>query len=517
VYDKGFRSTLAGTANAPITVRSYPGEWAILDGYGTTTLNGAISATATSITVTNGRNLAPGSELKVDNERLYIFAGSGNNFSVTRGHAGTQAASHANGALLTSQNDTLFVEGSHTIYRDFEVTNSNPASRVVQGTYIFPPRGGQGITVHGPNTKFINLVIHDTEQGIGFWVAAVDAEVYGCIIYNNGFVDSGRGHGHGLYIQNQTGTKYVRDVISVNNFGTGMKAFGEGGYAIGVTFDGVMSFNNGSPAVYPTSPAVVSGSISALSRANGVLVGTGTQPADRLTITNSYLYTPPGTAGGDLRLGYQGIVNNRITITNNYVSAGIGALNLENWSDTTVTGNTFHMTNSSTQAFYPYLATSLRPPGSTFNWNNNTYLDEVTPQEPNFGPFAFNGPRLTFNQWKQTTGFDSQSQYSLGRPVGVKTFVRPNQYEAGRAHIAVYNWDLRPTVNVDVSGILPIGAQYEVRSAQNYSGPPVLTGTYDGQLLPVPMTGLTVAPLIGLSFTPVSTAPEFNVFVLIKK
>ena len=56
-----------------------------------------------------------------------------------------------------------------------------------------------------------------------------------------------RGHGHGIYAQNRTGIKTIEDVISFNNFNTGMKAYSESSYAVGVRFDGVISFNNGSP------------------------------------------------------------------------------------------------------------------------------------------------------------------------------------------------------------------------------------------------------------------------------
>ncbi len=53
------------------------------------------------------------------------------------------------------------------------------------------------------------------------------------------------------------------------------------------------------------------------------------------------------------------------------------------------------------------------------------------------------------------------------------------------------------TVSVDVSSILTVGASYEVRNAQNFFGPPVLSGVYAGGLLTLPMTGLTVAAPIG--------------------
>src|SRR5262249_25532435 len=68
-YKGKFTSNLKGAAGSYITVMSNPGEWAIVDGYKTTTLGAAISATATTITVTDGANL-PGapSVVNIENE-----------------------------------------------------------------------------------------------------------------------------------------------------------------------------------------------------------------------------------------------------------------------------------------------------------------------------------------------------------------------------------------------------------------------------------------------------------------
>jgi hypothetical protein len=104
------------------------------------------------------------------------------------------------------------------------------------------------------------------------------------------------------------------------------------------------------------------------------------------------------------------------------------------------------------------------------------------------------------------------------RPTGVNIFVRPNKYEIGRGNITVYNWDLSPTVVVDIASLgLKWGEAFEVLDAQNYFGPPVTTGIYDGQLLVLPMN-LTVpaVPASNVERTPRHTAPEFAVFVVRK-
>jgi hypothetical protein len=98
---------------------------------------------------------------------------------------------------------------------------------------------------------------------------------------------------------------------------------------------------------------------------------------------------------------------------------------------------------------------------------------------------------------------------------GTEIFIRPNKYESGRANVIIYNWGKSPTVQVDLSSVLKIGDNFEFRDAYNFLGTPIITGAYNG-VITVPMTGLTVAPAIGFP-TPPHTAPEFGVFVVIKK
>ena len=52
-------------------------------------------------------------------------------------------------------------------------------------------------------------MIHDTSQGISFWIDAVDSEVHGCLIYDNGWNAPDRGHGHCIYTQNKDGVKTI--------------------------------------------------------------------------------------------------------------------------------------------------------------------------------------------------------------------------------------------------------------------------------------------------------------------
>lgn len=67
------------------------------------------------------------------------------------------------------------------------------------------PTGGVNF-YSSQSCKAINCVLRDNRQGASVWTEARDAEVYGCLVYDNGWVGTDRAHGHGLYIQNPGST-----------------------------------------------------------------------------------------------------------------------------------------------------------------------------------------------------------------------------------------------------------------------------------------------------------------------
>src|SRR5713101_3332184 len=149
-YVGRFYSSLTGTAAAPIKVRQYPGERATIDGF----------------------------------------------------------SPSASGNILQ-------VGGAYTWYWGFEIMSSDPY-RVSTSSSTSPPdirRGGGVYTDQAPGhpgLKFINLVVHDAAVGFGWWQDATDSEIYGCLIYYNGWKRAdGQGAGHGINTQNSTSVKHV--------------------------------------------------------------------------------------------------------------------------------------------------------------------------------------------------------------------------------------------------------------------------------------------------------------------
>src|SRR4051794_13477591 len=75
--------------------------------------------------------------------------------------------------------------------RDLEITVSEPrppAPVPPDPSYrnVNRPWGGLNVS-SGSGCKFINLVIHDNSQGVSWWRESKDSELYGCIIFDNGW------------------------------------------------------------------------------------------------------------------------------------------------------------------------------------------------------------------------------------------------------------------------------------------------------------------------------------------
>jgi len=224
---------------------------------------------------------------------------------------------------LSDKSALFSVGGEWTRYWGFEVTCSNPR-RETKATGSAPAdinRGG--VNCQGANIAFVNLVVHDCSNGFGFWSGGEGGEIYGCIIYNNGWDAPDRGHGHAIYTQNKTGTKRLVDNVMFNQFCYGVHAYGSSrAFLSGFHVEGNVSFNNGA-AKSPTSLAPC------------ILIGGGS-PSERIAVIENYTYST-GYGATALQLGY-GANNKDAVVRDNYF---VGGISLRKWEKLAVAGNTF--------------------------------------------------------------------------------------------------------------------------------------------------------------------------------
>ncbi|MCU1263519.1 MAG: hypothetical protein JWO80_6404 [Bryobacterales bacterium] len=280
--------------------------------------------------------------------------GSSTSPIIVRQYPGERAT--IDGAPGGTGNTALTINGSWTWYWGFEVMNS--AGVRSTGTTGSGGLNGWGINVYGTNVKCINMVVHDNDQGFGFWSQADGSEVYGNVIYNNGWMAPDRGHGHGIYAQNQNNTKLIQDNVIFNQFSHGIHGYTSGGYLNNIYMAGNISFNNG----------YLEGGFE-----RNILIGSDTSVvAQSPSLVSNYTYFTPARGSGENNLGLtQGCTN--ATVTNNYFAGGT-ALHL-NCSSASVSGNTFYDTAGSTPS-YPnntYYSASNPPTGVKVFVRPNTY------------------------------------------------------------------------------------------------------------------------------------------------
>jgi hypothetical protein len=387
----------------------------------------------------------------------------------------------------------LKVKGPWVWFWGIEVMNSSPDRRR-NSPYSGKdePWRGSGVDVYAANVKLINMIFHD--NGHGIWDKKDMTEVHGSLFFYNG----NNKREHAMYIGNSTGTKYVTDNI----------VFAQGGYGIlchsdshsssqkGLHLEGNITFNNG----------ILTGDDQ---RTGNVQVG-GVKgvSAERVLITNNYIYNDPANAdnkNNGIRLGYEDMLNRDVKLLDNYVVSRT-PLRLFWWENVDFRGNTIYSNDEALELKMPLGINS-----KGYRWDFNTYFSDSDVRLK----FASDSGVVSFSQWRRTTGFDAHSHLMADRPTGINVFVRPNRYEPGRAHIVIYNWDLRDSVAVDLSSILVRGTQFEIRDAQNYFGEPVLRGVYNGGALQLPTRlSKVTSPIGNVERVPVHTAPQFLVFVV---
>jgi hypothetical protein len=146
-----------------------------------------------------------------------------------------------------SPNTVLEVLGQWAVFQGFEITNSDPHRRSAQaGSWPTDLTRGAGVVASGLNLKFINLVLHDLNTGLAFWSDSVGTEVYGCLIYYNGWQGPDRSHGHGIYTQNQIDERLLRENIVFDQFDIGIHAYGSSvAFLNNITMEGNVAFDNG--------------------------------------------------------------------------------------------------------------------------------------------------------------------------------------------------------------------------------------------------------------------------------
>lgn len=419
-------------------------------------------------------------------------------------------------------NGTVTINGNYIWVWGLDITDPNDAV------------SGWGIEMNGTGTRAINNHIHHHRNDVG--LSSYDRGpghiVYGNIFYWAGFdpeiIVGSAGetrykNPHNMYFQNnynEDGMKYI-----VNNMAMDAKI------SCATT-----SANNECHAIHAyTASSFISGlhiEKNIIKEGAFMIGGVNDSPDHHNTVNENYTYiTGP-------RMGYNRESPLRFnpmtyTFTNNYV--GNGRLHLIFWGQgetqftkphrTTITGNTFvekrtglsqdHM-NVWVGAYVssgPTEAVGLNiDPQDIFD--NNTYLT-ASPFQATLHAGGSRTTDMSFSTWKSRTAasgkaFDVNSTTGPA-PTQNKVAVLANDYEPGRANVALYNWSGGTNAQLDLSSVLPNNTQYAIYDYKNAAGTPIKTGTYTGPVsIPTngqEFIGLLVVATNGTVPTPSPTVP----------
>ncbi len=340
---------------------------------------------------------------------------------------------------------------SHTWFWGIEVMSSAPV-RNSSRSYIY---------CVAPNIKFINMVLHDLADGIDLWNAAKSAELYGCLVYHNGWDDASLAHGHGIYTQNDTSnTRIIHDNIFFSGYGFNVKLWSTNQGIDNYDIRNNIVFNGGACSRFTDSRLH-----------NFYIVNNNPdRPTRNLVMKHNYTY-----AGETASV--KGLCNN--------IGANYGSINM------TVDSN--------------YFLGQLRltAPFVGFSGNGNKiYGGTALPYLVAFGD-------IDWSLWRNT-------EASQDVPTeGVEYFLLPNKYEAGRAHLVVYNWGDADEVGIDISQLnIQPGDRYQLINVTDFYHDIITDVCPEGKQIVVPMTGHTTAIPIGAEGPAVSQFPRFGAFVI---
>jgi len=325
-----------------------------------------------------------------------------------------------NGNLGRKMNYVLEVNGANVIYKNFEITYLGEFSRK-KGDSNF--KAAVGINHRkGEDCKFQNLIVHNIPgSGIGSWKATGGSEIEDCIIYNNGY-QGARGHGAGLYIQNQSEkTRLIKNNIIYNNYYKGIEVWSASSgsnfeFVKNITLSNNIIFNNGAPGGKHVDNIII-----ASNDKDGINV------AKRIKLLGNVLYHNVDFSnnknygyGASLTLGF----NSKspvedISILNNVIIGKNNAFNISH-------AKSIEFHNNIVYAGYIHLNTSVLKAfeAKTIALNNNKYYTRK------HTGFRFNKHRdYNFKDWQNRFSIDKNSHHGYLRDFEIKPVLKVQQLE----------------------------------------------------------------------------------------
>jgi len=353
---------------------------------------------------------------------------------------------------------TVTIDGSFSFYgKNFivdglEFTRTDWQTRTFSSSQNIKPN----IYVGGSNIKIRNCIIHDGNECIESFGGGV-TELYGCLMYNGGYILNGGGVGHSIYTHNTGGIyNLYENNIFLASFNYGFHAHSSGAnyiknYHLKNNIFGKCNqkhtFGNDSGGIDYAVEDI-------LFEYNENMntwwwFNRWTNPARNIIVRNNY-FTGYGT---------------------DYNNVDQGCCSFKTYDEIDCQNNVF--ANQSARLIRVKL-----PAGATqYTFGLNTYYSPDVS-----GVFMGQSDALLdFAGWEAEIG-DTGSTISDWPPPD-RIRVIPNVYDANRCHVAIYNFSGSDNVVVDVSAIYQPDEVIKVHQAQDfYNDIQTLTVAQDGTI-----------------------------------
>lgn len=193
------------------------------------------------------------------------------------------------------------IKGSYQIWEGFEFKSESWSKRISDSDTVPPPdiTGFKNFVLEGNANTIRGCILHDLYSP-SFLTASINGKIEDSLIYNIGWNAPGRGHGHGIYIQNTPDfIKKMDNCVIINTFGLGIHAYTQSGSIDNILLNKIVSCN-----------------IGALSNNKYASLIGGYVPANNIDVQDCLFYNSL------LQLGYADPVLNSI-LKNNYSPDGI--------------------------------------------------------------------------------------------------------------------------------------------------------------------------------------------------
>lgn len=343
-----------------------------------------------------------------------------------------------------------------------KVTNSETTRTHIPHLQCYPLCRSGGVFVSGLNVDLIHLTINDNGDGLASQSTGQGLMLYAPIIAYNGWQSSSRGHGHGLYLQNDslTNRKTVTFPTVFWNFGYCGQFYGSSDAEVfGIDSSFANCWDNGRIATSSSGPVVV-----------GLLVG-GNAEAHDVTLTDSQIFArsqalQPRQMG--LAPSY-GLGTSNMTIARNYVNGGTAVV-----YDVSITGS--------------------------LTCEDNEFFGTTSAAAQT-----------------QCTAMDGNTHSTYDGDSGATYWQNNSEYDPNWKRIVISNPDLASTVNITPDNC-SMGDTFEVRYAMAWDAamPWQTINCAAGQAIDMDYDGPINDPVGEVPNAPVATGLRYGTFFLTK-